>query len=154
MKMLDSSWCRKDSVSAGSGNSMNFNDHMTFQSRSRAKLISVLLCLNIIILFFLKRKFIFQMNAGLRVRFQISVNCFFFFFNICVLTQSYPTLLQTLALQTFLSMGFSRQESWTGWPCPPPRDLPNQGTKPRSPALVGRFFTTEPPGKPFCYLTC
>ena len=30
---------------------------------------------------------------------------------------------------------------------PPPGDLPNPGVKPTSPALVGRFFTTEPPGK-------
>ena len=46
--------------------------------------------------------------------------------------------------------GFSRQEYWSGWPCPPPGDLPNPGTEPRppgSPALAGRFLTTEPPGK-------
>ena len=49
-----------------------------------------------------------------------------------------------------LSMGFSRQEYWSGLPCPPPRDLPNPGTKPTSsvsPALAGGFFTTVPPGK-------
>ena len=33
-------------------------------------------------------------------------------------------------------------------PFPPPGDLPNSGIKPRSPALAGRFFTTELPGKP------
>ena len=33
-------------------------------------------------------------------------------------------------------------------PCSPPGDLPNPGIKPRAPALAGRFFTTEPPGKP------
>ena len=46
--------------------------------------------------------------------------------------------------------GFSRQEYWSGWPCPPPGDLPNPGTEPRppvSPELAGRFLTTEPPGK-------
>ena len=42
-------------------------------------------------------------------------------------------------------------EHWSGLPLPPPGDLPNVGIKPESPtsfALVGRFFTTEPPGKP------
>ena len=44
--------------------------------------------------------------------------------------------------------GFSRQEYWSGLPCPPPGDLPNPGIEPMSPVLPGRFFTTEPPGKP------
>ena len=47
-----------------------------------------------------------------------------------------------------LSMEFSRQESWSGLPLPSPGDLPNPGIKPRSPALAGGFFTTEPHGKP------
>ena len=46
------------------------------------------------------------------------------------------------------SMGFSRQEYWSGVPLPSPGDLPDPGTEPRSPALAGRFFTTEPHGKP------
>ena len=41
----------------------------------------------------------------------------------------------TVALQASLSMEFSRQEYWSGWPFPSPRDLPNPGIKPRSPAL-------------------
>ena len=48
-------------------------------------------------------------------------------------------------------MGFPRQEYWSRLPFPPPNDLPNPGVKPVSPAssaLAGRFFTTEPPGKP------
>ena len=45
------------------------------------------------------------------------------------------------------SVGFSRQKSWSGLPCPPPGALPNPGIKPESPALAGRFFTTEPLGK-------
>ena len=49
-------------------------------------------------------------------------------------------------------MGFSRQEYWSGLLFPSPGDLPDPGTEPRSPALVGRFFTGEPPGKP-SYLT-
>ena len=43
--------------------------------------------------------------------------------------------------QAPLSMGFSRQEYWSGLPFPSPRDLPNPGIEPRSPALAGRFFT-------------
>jgi len=43
-------------------------------------------------------------------------------------------------------MGFSRQECWSGLPCPPPGDLPKPGIKSSSlvsPALAGRFFTTS-----------
>ena len=54
----------------------------------------------------------------------------------------------TLAHQAPLSMGFSRQEYWSGLPCPPPGDRPNPGIQPASPALAGGFFTTEPSGKP------
>ena len=48
--------------------------------------------------------------------------------------------LWTVALQAPLSMGFSRQEYWSGLPYPPPRDLPNPGLEPTSlmsPALAG-----------------
>ena len=51
----------------------------------------------------------------------------------------------TIALQASLSMGFSRQDYWSGLPCPPPGDLLHPGIKPvslRSPALAGRFFAT------------
>ena len=46
--------------------------------------------------------------------------------------------LRTLAYRASLSMGFSRQECWSGLPCPPPWDLPDPGTEmasPESPAL-------------------
>ena len=43
--------------------------------------------------------------------------------------------LWTVAHQAPLSMGFSRQEYWSGFPCPPPGDLLNPGMEPRSPAL-------------------
>ena len=45
-----------------------------------------------------------------------------------------------------LSMGFSRQQYWSGLPCPPPGDLPHSGIEPESlmsPALAGRFFITS-----------
>ena len=56
----------------------------------------------------------------------------------------------TVALQVPLFMGFSRQEYWSGLPCPS-LDLPNPGIEPMcliSPVLSGRFFTTVPLGKP------
>ena len=55
-------------------------------------------------------------------------------------------ILWTITCQVSLSMGFSRQEYWSGLPGPPPGDLPNSGIKPRSliaPALAGGFFTTR-----------
>ena len=54
----------------------------------------------------------------------------------------------TMACQAPLSMGFPRQHYWSGLPFPSPGDLPYPGIKPSSPAVAGRFFTTEPPGKP------
>ena len=53
----------------------------------------------------------------------------------------------TVACQAPLSMGFPRQEYWSGEPLPSPRDLPNPGTEPSSLALAGGFFTAEPPGQ-------
>ena len=52
------------------------------------------------------------------------------------------------ACQSPLPMVFPRQEYWSGLPFPSPGDLPNPGLEPASPALAGRLFTTEPPGKP------
>ena len=49
-------------------------------------------------------------------------------------------------------MGFSRQEYWSGLLFPSPGDLPNPGIEPASLALAGRFFTTEPLGKPVLML--
>ena len=46
-----------------------------------------------------------------------------------------------------LSMGFLRQEYWSGLPFPSPENLPDPGIKPTPPALAGGFFTTEPPEK-------
>ena len=57
-------------------------------------------------------------------------------------------ILWTVAHQTPLSMGFSRQKYWSGLPFPSPGDLPDPGIKPRSPALQADALTSEPPGKP------
>ena len=61
--------------------------------------------------------------------------------------------LQTIARQAPLSLGLSRQEYWSVLPFLSPGALPNPGIEsesPVSPALAGRFFTTEPHGKPTC----
>ena len=68
------------------------------------------------------------------------------------LLQSCPSLCDPMeAHQVPLSVGFSRQEYWSGLSCPPPRDLPDQGIKPKplmSPALAGMSLPPAPPGKP------
>ena len=61
--------------------------------------------------------------------------------------QFYATLW-TVAYQASLSMGFPRQEYWSGLPLPSPEDIPTPGIEPTclaSPILAGRFFTTVPP---------
>ena len=71
----------------------------------------------------------------------------------CLLVVSSSVTPWTVALQTSLSMGFPRQEYWSGLVVTASsRDLPAPGIKPvspASPALAGGFFITEPPGKPF-----
>ena len=65
----------------------------------------------------------------------------------CFVAESCPTLLRppwTLAHQASLSVGFCRQEYWSGFPFP----SPGEGLKPTSPALADTFFTIESPAKP------
>ena len=50
-----------------------------------------------------------------------------------------------VARQAPLSIGFPRQECWSGLLFPSPRDLPNPGIEPASPALAVGFFNPEPP---------
>ena len=54
----------------------------------------------------------------------------------------------TVAYQASPSMGFSRQEYWSGLPFPSPGDLPDSGTEPGSPTLEADALISEPPGKP------
>ena len=59
----------------------------------------------------------------------------------------------TVAHQAPLSMGFSRQEYWSGLPCPPPGDLPNPGLRTSvSCTSCISSLPTEPPGKPLRYI--
>ena len=53
----------------------------------------------------------------------------------------------TVAHQAPLFMEFSRQEYWSGFPFPPPGDLPDPGIEPVYPELVGRLLSTVTPGK-------
>ena len=59
----------------------------------------------------------------------------------------------TVASQVSLSMGFPRQEYWSGLPFPSPGDHPNPGIKPGSPALQRDYLQSELPGNPLQY-TC
>ena len=69
--------------------------------------------------------------------------------DVCAKSLSHVQLFvipQTVACQAPLSMSFSRQEYWSGLPCPPPGDLPHPGMEPvslTSFALAGGFFTTS-----------
>ena len=65
----------------------------------------------------------------------------------CSVMSDFATPL-TVAHQAPLSMGFSRQEYWSGLPFPSLWGLLNPGIEPTSPALAGGFFTTKPTGKP------
>ena len=71
----------------------------------------------------------------------------------CLVAKLCPTLCNPMdcSSQAPLSLGFPRQEYWSGLPFPSPGDLPDPGIEPASlepPALAGKFFTPEPNGNP------
>ena len=72
----------------------------------------------------------------------------------CSVAQLCPTLCDPMECTwpTPLFMAFSRQEYWSRLPFPPPGDFFDPGIEPISSALVGGFFTTEPPGKPDSFI--
>ena len=76
-----------------------------------------------------------------------------FMFGGGLFTKLCPTLVTpwTIARQASLSMGFSKQEYWSGLPFPSPGDLPNPGIESGTPASQSDFLPTEPPGKPEFY---
>ena len=59
-----------------------------------------------------------------------------------------PVIPRTVAHWAPLSMGFPRQEYWSGLSFLSPGDLVDPRIEPVPPALASKFFTTEPPGKP------
>ena len=77
-----------------------------------------------------------------------------YFLSVCVCESlSHVQLFVTLGLQPHqapLSVGFSREEHWSGWPFPSPGDLPDSGIGPRS-HTVGRFFTIWATGEALPY---
>ena len=71
---------------------------------------------------------------------------------LCLVAESCPTLCDPLDCsrpRLLCPWGFSWQEYWHGLPCPPPGDLPNPGTEPRSPTLWADSLPTELRGKPW-----
>ena len=71
---------------------------------------------------------------------------------VCVCVLSHVRLSVTpwtVAHQTPLSVGFPRQEYWSGLPFPSPGDILDAGIRPCVSCTTGGFFTTEPPGKPY-----
>ena len=58
----------------------------------------------------------------------------------------------TVAYQAPPSMGFSRQECWSGLPFPAPGDLPDPGIEPGSPALRADALPSKPQGKPWHHM--
>ena len=69
-----------------------------------------------------------------------------------MLVESNSGIPGTVAHQDSLSMGFSKQEYWSGLSFPSPRDLPDSGIEPGSPALQAGSLLSEPLGKPNSFL--
>ena len=135
--------------------SLGFGAWVIALRRYRKVLIYWPLC---VCFFFLKKREPLHLSQGAELSFgfetfsskcplAIGGNRSLLLFSQQVISDSFATP-QTVACQTSLSMGFFRQACWSGLSCPSPGDLPSPGNKPDSPALAGRFFTTEPPRKP------
>ena len=69
-----------------------------------------------------------------------------------LVAQSWQTLCDPMdcSLPGSSAHGVSRQEYWSGLPCPPPENLPNTGIKPGSATLQADSLPSEPQGKPQC----
>ena len=69
---------------------------------------------------------------------------------LCFATQLCPTFcnpMDCIACRLLCPWGFSGQEHWNGFPCPPPGYLPKPGIEARSPTLEVHCLSSEPPGK-------
>ena len=78
---------------------------------------------------------------------QIDLKCLYVCVPSCSVVSDWATL-RTAACHAPSQRRFSRQEYWSGLPCPPPGDLPNPGIRPGSPALQADSLPAEPSGKP------
>ena len=78
--------------------------------------------------------------TGIFKSLQPRPNLFLLLIRVCAQSSQLFETPGTVAHQAPLSMGFSRQEHWSGLPCPPPGDLPNPGIALASPALADGFF--------------
>ena len=103
-------------------------------------------------LFSLLLKMILKVRVStILVNYSISLGLSHVWHSTCACTLGHVRLFVTpwaVARQALLSMGFSRQEYWSGLPCPPPGHLPDpviEAASFTSPALSGRFFTTSAP---------
>ena len=96
--------------------------------------------------------FSFLVFPSLCLHYPSVLACFLFFFPLLLLSRfSHVRLCATPYMAVYqapLSLGFSRQERWSGLPFPSPGDLPKPEIKPRSPALQVDSLLAEPPGKP------
>ena len=93
---------------------------------------------------------VFQLCLNKVVLFFKAVKCSVHVWKVTLVVSDSATLW-TMAHQAPLSMGFSRQEYWSGLPWPPPGDLPDPVIESKSltsPALAGKFFTISARGKP------
>ena len=99
----------------------------------------------------LKRKCIPLLSDGMSYKNRFSLSGLMCHLSLHPSSIMCPVKSDSFETQVPLSLKFSRQEYWSGLPFPSPGCLPNQWIKTASlgsPALVGEFFTTEPPGKP------
>ena len=73
----------------------------------------------------------------------------------CLVAKSCPTVCNPMDCSPPSSSvrGISQQEYWSGLPFPSSEDLPDPGVEPKSPALAGEFFTSEPLGSPLCHIS-
>ena len=105
-----------------------------------------------------------HLNLGLQVSRTVRNKClllkplspgYLLCVHVCILSQSGPTLPPPglSPARRLCPWGFPGKNSGGGLPFPPPGDLPGPGIKSTPPALAGRFFTTEPPGKPMVFVT-
>ena len=90
-----------------------------------------------------------MLTTGMCVR---NVRCCVYIYICCAVlsrsVMSYSATPWTVAHQAPLSVGFPRQEYWSGLPCPPPGNLPHPGIERGSPALQADSLPAELPGKP------